>query len=362
MNQIAEIQQPVNTIQVIEQVKDNFLSVSKDQHIKWESELGFAIQHLQKNDFLNNVAWNNHQSLRDAIINVSAIGISLNPANKHAYLVPRKGVVCLDISYMGLIHLACSTGSIVWGQAKVVRNNDTYRNMGIDKAPEHIINNSFGGEELRGPVIGVYCTVKTSGGDYLTEEMDIKEVLDIRDRSELYKRSKSGPWATDEGQMIRKTVVKRASSYWPKVERFDDAINMLNTDSGEGIEFEKEQEPKKVDGTTRRGRNPNYLPATLKAVYENVREALDSEDMEVIKEVFFSLGEEEERVAIWKCFDSKERGVMGSYMSKDGMEVMHQQKQDADKQVYLNEDELEILIDYNWNGRKTALPDAPEIN
>jgi len=360
MSELAQIPQPVNTIQVIEQAKDSFLSVSKDQCIKWESELGFAIQHIQKNDFLNNVAWNNQQSLRDAIINVSAIGISLNPASKHAYLVPRKGVVCLDISYMGLIHLACTTGSLKWGQAKVVRENDDYENMGIDKAPKHKYN-AFANEKTRGVVVGVYCTVKTSSGDYLTEEMNIEEVLEIRDRSELYKRSKSGPWLTDEGQMIRKTVVKRASSYWPKVERFDAAINMLNTDSGEGIDFEKEQEPKKVDGTTRIGRNPNYLPKPLKDICINVREALDSEDMEVIKEVFFSFGEEEERVAVWKCFDSKERGVMGSYMSADGMDVMHQQRQDATKRTYLDEEELERLTDYNWNGRKTALPDAPTI-
>jgi len=355
------IQSPRNNLEVIEQIKDNFLSVSKDQKIKWESELGFAMQHIQGNDFLNKIAWNNQQSLRNAIINVSAIGISLNPASKHAYLVPRKGVVCLDISYMGLIHLACSTGSIVWGQAKVVRHNDTYRNMGIDKAPEHIVNNSFGGEELRGPVIGAYCTVKTSDGDYLTEEMDIKEILDIRDRSELYKRKQSGPWATDEGQMIRKTVVKRASSYWPKVERFDDAINMLNTESGEGIDFDKEQEPKKIDGTTRIGRNPNYLPPVLKNVYLRAREALDCEDMDVLKEVFFSFGEEEERIAVWKCFDSKERGKIGSYMSANGIDEMNQEKRDTAKEFYLDEKGLEILIDYNWNGRQSALPDAPEI-
>lgn len=360
MTELVQVQQPVNTIQVIEQVKDNFLSVSKDQRIKWESELGFAIQHIQKNDFLNNVAWNNQQSLRNAIINVSAIGISLNPASKHAYLVPRKGEVCLDISYMGLIHLACTTGSLEWGQAKVVRENDDYENMGIDKAPKHKYN-AFANEESRGLIVGVYCTVKTSSGDYLTEEMNIKDVLDIRDRSELYKKHKSGPWVTDEGQMIRKTVVKRASSYWPKVERFDDAINMLNTESGEGIEFDKEQEPKKIDGTTRIGRNPNYLPPVLKNVYLRAREALDCEDMDILKEVFFSFGEEEERIAVWKCFDSKERGKIGSYMSENGIDEMNQEKRDTAKEIYLDEEGLDILIDYNWHGRKSALPDAPEI-
>jgi recombination protein RecT len=37
---------------------------------------------------------------------VAAIGITLNPASKLAYLVPRDGMVCLDISYMGLLHRA----------------------------------------------------------------------------------------------------------------------------------------------------------------------------------------------------------------------------------------------------------------
>lgn len=35
--------------------------------------------------------------------------------------------------------------------------------------------------------------------------------------------------------MCRKTVVKRASKYWPKVDRLNSAIEYLNTDGGEGI-------------------------------------------------------------------------------------------------------------------------------
>ena len=75
----------------------------------------------------------------------------------------------------------------------------------------------------------------------------------------------------------------------------------------------------------------------------------------------FSFGEEEERIAVWKCFDSKERGVIGSYMSANGIDEMNQEKRDTAKEFYLDEKNLEILIDYNWNGRSSALPDAPEI-
>lgn len=352
MNDIVKI--PENNYQVMQTARSEFQRVSVDKRIKWETELRFAIQHLEKNDFLNQVAWNNKGSLKNAIVNVAAIGISLNPASKHAYLVPRKGVVCLDISYMGLLHLACSTGSIVWGQAKLVRANDHYMNQGVDKAPEHKYN-AFGNEDSRGPVIGVYCTVKTAQGDYLTEEMSIDDVLKIRDRSEAYKKG-YGPWVTDEEQMIRKTVVKRASSYWPKIERFDDAINMLN-ESGEGIDFEEE---KKVDKRTSPARNPNFLPEEIRKVYFNVREAFDSGDYEQVRDIFYSLGEPEEYTAIYKCFDSKERRLlMGGVDIKSPEE---QKKRNETPKIYiLDEEKLNILTEYNWGDRKTALPEAPAI-
>ena len=38
--------------------------------------------------------------------------------------------------------------------------------------------------------------------------------------------------------MIKKTVVKRAYKYWPKVERLAAAIEYQNTQAGEGVEME----------------------------------------------------------------------------------------------------------------------------
>jgi len=217
----------------------NLISLVKDQEqlfnqslaskdVSFNQECQFAIQSLQKNDFLAKVAMNNKSSIQNAIINVAAIGISLNPASKHAYLVPRDGMVCLDISYMGLMHLAMSTGSIKWGQARLVRQNDTYLNKGIDKPPEHHYS-AFGD---RGDIIGAYCTVKTSEGDYLTEEMSIDQIMQVKNTS----KAKNGPWSNWFDEMARKTVVKRASKYWPKVERLQEAVNYLNTEGGEGLE------------------------------------------------------------------------------------------------------------------------------
>lgn len=214
-----------------------FLPVVSDESITWEKEKQFAIQALTANDYLAKIAGQKPATLQNAIINIASIGISLNPALKHAYLVPRKGGVCLDLSYMGLLHLAQSSGVILWGQCKIVRENDTYQNVGLSKEPNHITN-TFGD---RGNIVGAYCTVKTVDGDFLTEEMNITEVFEIRERSEAWKR-KSGPWKTDESEMIRKTVVKRAYKYWPKCERLGSAIQMLN-DNGEGVIAEKDVTP-----------------------------------------------------------------------------------------------------------------------
>jgi len=130
---------------------------------------------------------------------------------------------------MGLLNIAMDSGVILWGQSKLVYANDSYENVGIDKAPVHKCD-PF---RDRGELIGVYCTVKTVDGDFLTEEMSVKEVNDIRARSSAFKKN-SGPWVTDYTEMVRKTVVKRAYKYWPKCERLSESVQMLN-DGGEGF-------------------------------------------------------------------------------------------------------------------------------
>lgn len=204
-----------------------FNQALSDQSITWQKEQQFAIQAFQKNDYLAKVAMANPSSAQNAIINVAAIGITLNPAAKLAYLVPRDGGVHLDISYMGLLHLAQVSGAIQWGQCKLVCANDTYESNGLDSAPTHKYN-AFGD---RGAVVGGYCTVKTAQGDYLTEEMSLAEIKQV----EASSKAKNGPWQKWWDEMARKTIVKRASKYWPRVERLDMAVHHLNTDGGEGF-------------------------------------------------------------------------------------------------------------------------------
>ncbi|GAB2471750.1 recombinase RecT [Comamonas humi] len=209
-----------------------FNSVLVDRTLNFEREAGFAIQILTANDYVSRLATGDRQSVVNAVTNIAAIGISLNPAKKQAYLVPRKGKICLDISYMGLIDLAIQSGSIMWAQAELVYASDAFALNGFDKPPTHSFN-PFSKD--RGEMVGAYVVVKTHAGDYLTTCMSREDIDSIKNRSESVKAGKSSPWDTDYGEMAKKTVVKRAYKYWPKSDRLDQAIHHLNTDGGEGL-------------------------------------------------------------------------------------------------------------------------------
>ena len=223
--------------------KQNFAAICSDRSISFDAEAGFAMQALSASEFAQKVALANRQSVINAVTNIAAIGISLNPAKKQAYLVPRDGRICLDISYMGLMDLAMQSGSILWAQCALVHEADDFALNGLDKQPQHKFN-PFSKD--RGPIVGVYCVIKTNGGDYLTHTMPIADVYAIRDKSQAWiafqsKKTRSCIWLDHEGEMVKKTCVKQAYKYWPKGEqsgRLEGAIHYMNEQAGEGLQKE----------------------------------------------------------------------------------------------------------------------------
>lgn len=246
-------------------LKPQFESVCTDKSISFEKEAEFAIQVISANDYLLKLANANRQALRDAVTNIAAIGISLNPAKKQAYLVPRKGKICLDISYMGMVDMALNSGSIKWVQSNVVYEQDQFTLNGFDRPPEHKYN-PFSKD--RGEMVGVYSVAKTADGEYLTHTMTAEAVHAIRDRSEAWKSylkdsSKKCPWNTDMVEMTKKTCIKQASKLWPKVERLQAAIQYLNTTGDEGIDFESERAQAKAEA------KPEGLPGYSEEVFRD---------------------------------------------------------------------------------------------
>lgn len=275
------------------EARTQFESVAVDRSLSFDREASFAIQALMANDYTLGIAKRNPQSVINAVSNVAAIGLSLNPAKKQAYLVPRKGVICLDIGYIGLLDLAIESGSILWGQAELVYSADRFILNGVDKPPTHE-RDPFAKD--RGDVIGAYVVVKTKHLDYLTTTMPIDELLSIRDRSEAWKAKQSGPWKTDPGEMMKKTVIKRAYKLWPKTERLTQAIHHLNTEAEEGlpsIEHDPLDQPAHLGLTPARAK-------VIRAVAAEALQKFNEGDEWGAYEAASAIDDNDEKLALWR--------------------------------------------------------------
>jgi recombination protein RecT len=133
------------------------------------------------------------------------------------------------------VKLATDTGAIDWVQAEIVKEKDTFKYLGVGKAPLHEMNPLSD----RGAVIGVYCVAKLSTGEFLSTIMSKADCDAIRDKSS--QAAKSGPWVSFAEEMYKKTVIKRASKLWPKSERVQKAADILN--EHEGIDFARDNSP-----------------------------------------------------------------------------------------------------------------------
>lgn len=230
----------IKTTKDFEPIKKRFSEICDEK--TFEKECSFALQHLAKNTYLQKSTPN---SLLTSVLNIAQIGLTLNPAQKLAYLVPRynnaSSVVecCLEPSYQGLVKLLTDSGSIVNCYAHLIHENDEFEQLlGTENT---IIHKPKLGQ--RGKVIGVYAVAVLSNGSKQTEVMDIAEIEEIRDTSESYKsfkagKSKSCIWNDWFDEMARKTVIKRIVKYLPKsnFDKLAKAIDLTNDDYNASFE------------------------------------------------------------------------------------------------------------------------------
>jgi recombination protein RecT len=222
-------------VTIFEPIKNRFLELSDKN--TFDKECSFAIQHLQKNSYL---AKSTPNSLLQAVLNIVQIGLTLNPVQKLAYLVPRynnaAGLIecALEPSYQGLVKLLTDSGSVTNVYAHLVYSNDEFQQiLGTENT---IIHKPKLGN--RGEIIGIYAVAILANGSKQVEVMEVSEINEIRDSSESYKsfkagKSKSCIWNDWFEEMARKTVIKRIVKYLPKSTTFDTlakAIDLSNQD------------------------------------------------------------------------------------------------------------------------------------
>ena len=226
-------------------IKTEFIDRGGIDEANFKIEASFAMQILEKNKFLQTA---NRESILKAVLNVAQIGLTLNPVRKYAYLIPRYNralgfLECvLDPSYVGLIKLLTDSGSVKSIQCQLIFEGDEIEiDLASDRKIIKHIPYIITGKD-RGKIRAVYSLAILHDNSFHCELMSWADVVEIRERSEAWKayqdkdnKLKTCVWLTDEGEMTRKTVLKRHFKHLPKTdktERFEKAVELSHVVNG----------------------------------------------------------------------------------------------------------------------------------
>lgn len=204
-------------------VRDVIASVEKDWNavenlrLSFAKEMGFALQIVEGNAQLKALSAQNPDDLKRAIYNVALTGLSLNPVLKQAYLMPRKGKLIFEPSYMGLTEILVQAGTIVQMESSVVCENDYIEiELGDVQRITHKINIT----QKRGEIVGAYAIATLPSGQKHHEILTREELESLKLRSP----SKTA-WESDFSEMCRKSAIRRIFKHLPKTALSENAIN-----------------------------------------------------------------------------------------------------------------------------------------
>lgn len=162
----------------------------------------------------------------------AALGLLLDPQLGEAYLITgwsKDGPAPqLRLGYRGMVKLARQSGDVKNLYAHEVCESDVFKvQLGTEKTLVHEPN--FVSE--RGGIYAYYAVVVFSDGTTDFEIMSLHDIHRIRERSDGWRAFKEGkikstPWATDESEMAKKTVIRRLTKRLPMSPELADAIQI----------------------------------------------------------------------------------------------------------------------------------------
>ena len=180
-----------------------------------QRECNFAAQAMLNNPYLIQCAQKYPDHFVNALKNVVLTGMTLNPTLKLAYLVPYKGKVELQASYMGKKSFAVNTGLVLDIEAYLVYKGELFE---IEQGSNaHITHkpNPWGAKKKE-DILGGYYLIKYPNGTQQFDTMSFDEIDGIRKRSPSVGTGKQSPWDTDFTEMCKKTLINRAYKQIPK--------------------------------------------------------------------------------------------------------------------------------------------------
>lgn len=219
------------TQETFDSIKERMIKLIPEQ--TYLKEVSFAIQALRNNSYL---AQCTRESILTAVYNTATTGLTLNPVMKFAAMVPRYiknvgQVAVLEPMYQGLVKLVTDTGSAKKCYSFIVYEGDEFEpTYGTTIGLRHIPK--FKSKKIS----HVYAVAVLHDDSIQFEVLTAEEVYGIRDRSESYKaykdnKVKSCIWVSDEGEMFKKTAIKRLVKYLPKTDRYEKLANAIDLDN-----------------------------------------------------------------------------------------------------------------------------------
>lgn len=153
------------------------------------------------------------ESLIDAMLEAAALGLDLDTALGHCYVLPYKNhgqyEATFILGYKGLNSLMYRSGLVKSARAFEVFERDVFE---IDDGASNPITHKRCLSGDPGRLIGFASRIETSTGGIVADFMSVAQVEAIRKRA---RAGDSGPWVTDFNEMGKKTVLKRNAKYAP---------------------------------------------------------------------------------------------------------------------------------------------------
>jgi recombination protein RecT len=192
-----------------------------------------AISEINKSDDLLQAT---SASVLGSIMLAAQLKLEIGPALGHFYLTPRKekGVqICLPIvGYQGLIELAYRSGRVGKIETFLVREGDKFDYGANSERGRFFDWNPADYDENRAWT-GAVVTAQILGGGVVWAYMPKEKILERRPSHWKYT-----PWATNEEEMARKTLVREVSPYLPKSTDFGLAVQVTRDVEERGAKVE----------------------------------------------------------------------------------------------------------------------------
>lgn len=228
-------------------------------------------------------------SVLSALMRCATLGIEPSAVDGlgRAYILPYRDnksggyIANFILGYRGMIDLA-RKGGVSEIYAEIVYENDEFEYKSGANRTLHHKPDVFSNE--RGAIRGAYCVAKFEGGEHI-EVMSADQIDSVKKRSKSLNSSTS-PWKTDECEMIKKTVVRRAFKWLPvstdiksaaidddfDTEKKQDYTTMISTT----LDVIPEIEPQKEEGTL------EYKCQACGEVKEMAPDVLESDLLDIV--------------------------------------------------------------------------------